>query len=182
LSQGRAGRSALSAAILAACAAGSAIAADADDLRHAVSLCAAVAKPDDRLACYDKLAGRPATVSAAPLAPRAASPTSTPTPAPAPTPTPARAPAPVEDFGLSPVQKAPVASEIQTITATVTAFGHGANGRVLVGLDNGESWEIEDGADALLSVGDSVKIRRASLGSFLMVTPAKLSHRVRRIK
>lgn len=178
MSQSRAGCSALSAAIFAACAAGSAIAADADDLRHAVSLCAAVTKPDDRLACYDRLAGRPAAVSAAPLTPHAATPTPTPTPAL----TAAHTPAPVQDFGLSPQQKAPVASEIQTITATVTAFGHGSNGRVLVGLDNGESWEIEDGADALLSVGDSVKIRRASLGSFLMITPAKLSHRVRRLK
>jgi hypothetical protein len=177
LSQGRIGYSGLSAAILAACTAASAIATDGDDLHHAVSLCAAVSKPDDRLACYDSLAGRPAAATAIPLTT-----THVALPTPAPAPMAARAPAPVEDFGLSPTQKAPVSSEIQAITATVTAFGHGSNGRVLIGLDNGESWEIEDGADALLSVGDTVKIRRASLGSFLMVTPAKLSHRVRRIK
>jgi hypothetical protein len=178
LSHGGARHSALGAAILAACTAGSAIGADGDDLRHAVSLCAAVTKPDDRLACYDRLAGRPAAVLAAPLTPHAALSTATPVPAP----TVARPPAPVEDFGLSATQKTPVTSEIQAITAAVTAVGHGSNGRVLVGLDNGESWEIEDSPDALLSVGDTVKIRRASLGSFLMVTPAKLSHRVRRIK
>jgi hypothetical protein len=94
----------------------------------------------------------------------------------------ARAPESPEDFGLSGVQKAPRREQIQAITAEVVVMGHGANGRVQLGLSNGQSLELEDAADALLGVGNSVTIRRASLGSFLMTTPKKVTHRVRRVK
>jgi hypothetical protein len=49
-------------------------------------------------------------------------------------------------------------------------------------FDNGQTWEYEEDGDYLLAIGDSVTIRRASLGSFLLVTPSKLVHRVRRIR
>ncbi len=42
-------------------------------------------------------------------------------------------------------------------------------------------WEYQDDPDPLLSIGDSVTIKHGTLGSFLLLTPAKLSHRVRRI-
>jgi hypothetical protein len=55
-----------------------------------------------------------------------------------------------------------------------------SNGRPLVRLDNAQAWEL-DQADPLLSVGDKVIIRRATLGSFLLTTPTKRVHRVRRL-
>jgi hypothetical protein len=88
-----------------------------------------------------------------------------------------------EEFGLSVVQvhKEQSAPErIQSIDGVVTGFGQNTNGRPVVRLDNTQSWEL-DQADPLLTVGDKVTIRRATLGSFLMVTPTKRLHRVRRL-
>jgi len=134
------------------------------ELRQALTACSTVKEPADRLACFDKLAAAGTavlpTVAAAPV----------------------RAPESPEDFGLSGIQKTPRREQIQAITAEIVVMGHAANGRVRLGLDNGQSWELEDAPDALLAVGNSVTIRRASLGSFLMTTPLKAMHRVRRVK
>jgi hypothetical protein len=153
-------------AIFGALCAGGALAEDnPSDLRPALTACTTVKEPADRLACFDKLAdglgGRRAQPAVAT--------------------TPARAPQSPEEFGLSGIQKAPRPEQIQAITADVVVMGHAANGRVRLSLSNGQSWELEDAPDALLAVGNSVTIRRASLGSFLMTTPLKVTHRVRRI-
>ena len=54
---------------------------------------------------------------------------------------------------------------------------------VLIGLDNDQVWQQSE-LDSLIRLqpGDQVTIRRASLGSHLLVTPAKYSTRVRRIQ
>jgi hypothetical protein len=49
-----------------------------------------------------------------------------------------------------------------------------------VTLEGGQLWELDEG-DPLLTVGDTVDIRRAALGSFMMETPSKRTHRVRRL-
>jgi len=181
-------RLALSTAILAACAAGAAGAEDP----HTLEQCRAISNTAERLACYDKLAGSASasrappssSAAAAPAAPVSTAPVST---APAAAATPAAA-ASAKDFGLSKVQKerangaANSPAEMKAITAQVTGFREGPSGRPRVLLDNGQAWEYEENGDYLLAIGDSVTIRRASLGSFLLVTPAKLVHRVRRIR
>jgi hypothetical protein len=50
-----------------------------------------------------------------------------------------------------------------------------------VTLDGGALWELVDDSDPLLAVGDTVTIKRAALGSYLMSTPTKRTHRVRRL-
>jgi hypothetical protein len=142
-----------------------------DELRAILAPCTSIAKAQDRLACYDKLSGRtPEVSSPAARSPAAASP-----PPPSP-------PATAADFGLSPAQKVPVAHEpAQSVTATIAGMGLLASGRTSVSLDNGQMWELEDAPDALLAVGQVITVRHASLGSFLLITPSKLSHRVRRI-
>jgi hypothetical protein len=191
-------RFALSTAILATCAGGGAPAKDTD-VRNALAPCVDISSSADRLACYDKLAGRvsaPKTLVAAPstAAPSTAAPSAAAPAAAAPSavasvaavPAPAAAPT-EEDFGRSKVRKARAAAnsgappEIKSITAKVAAFGRSPNGRSRVTLDNGQIWEYQDDPDPLLSIGDSVTIKRARLGSFLLQTPAKLSHRVSRI-
>jgi hypothetical protein len=173
----RAKRFALSTAILATCAAGGALAEDTD-VHNALAPCTGISSSADRLACYDKLAGRVSAPKAAPVAAApapAASVAAAPAPAAAPT---------AEDFGLSKVQKAASSSpppEIKSVAAKVAGFGHSPNRRTQVTLDNGQVWEYQDDPDSLLSIGDSVTIKRASLGSFILLTPTKLSHRVRRI-
>jgi hypothetical protein len=193
-------RFALSTAILATCAAGGALAGDTD-VRNALAPCIGISNSADRLACYDQLAGRssaPKALAAAPAlaAPALAAPAlAAPAPAapalaaPAPAASVAAAPAPAaapteEDFGRSKVRKAATSGappEIKSITAKVTGFGRSPNGRTQVTLDNGQIWEYQDDPDPLLSIGDSVTIKRATLGSFILATPAKVSHRVSRI-
>jgi hypothetical protein len=188
-------RFALSTAILATCAAGGALAEDTA-VRNALAPCIGISSSADRLACYDQLAGRvsapkalAASPSAAAPAPAAPSPASPSAAAPAPAASVAAAPAPAaapteEDFGRSKVRKAAVSGappEIKSITAKVAGFGRSPNGRTQVTLDNGQIWEYQDDPDPLLSIGDSVTIKRATLGSFILATPAKVSHRVSRI-
>lgn len=166
----------LSAAILAACAAGRAPAEDID-LHKALAPCSGISSSAGRLACYDKLAGRdpepkaqPSIAASAPAPVAAAAATAA-----APT---------VEDYGRSKLQMASKSlspPEIKTVTAKVAAFGRSPNLRTQVTLDNGQIWEYQDAPDALLSIGDSVTIKHGMLGSFLLLTPTKLSHRVRRI-
>jgi hypothetical protein len=180
-------RLALSTAILAACAASAALAEDPKTLAQ----CSDISNTAERLACYDKLAGRAPASRAPPSSSAAAAPAAAPVSAApagaAATPAPAAA-AGAKDFGLSKVQKerangaANSPAEIKSITARVTGFREGPSGRPRILLDNGQDWEYEEDGDALLAVGDSVTIRRASLGSFLLVTPARLVHRVRRIR
>jgi hypothetical protein len=177
----------LGVAIFSTFCVGSALAEEhPSELRQALNACSTVKDPAERLACFDKLAVG-AAVAVAPRTPVAtvapAAPVATAAPVAAASPAAqARAPESPEDFGLSGVQKAPRREQIQAITAEVVVMGHGANGRVQLGLSNGQSWELEDAADALLAVGNPVTIRRASLGSFLMTTPKKVTHRVRRVK
>jgi hypothetical protein len=175
----------LSTAILAACAAGGALAEDPNGLTQ----CSSISNTAERLACYDKLAGR-ASAKAPPSSPAAAAPAAAPVSAApaAATPVPAGV-STANDFGLSKVQKERAdgaasgsPAEIKSITARVTEFRKGPSGRPRVLFDNGQTWEYEEDGDYLLAVGDSVTIRRASLGSFLLVTPSKLVHRVRRIR
>jgi hypothetical protein len=122
--------------------------------------CAGMAAADARLACYDALAGR------------------------APTPPQARqqaTPAGASTFGLTkPLpQAAPAGPEL--IKALVAKVTESRFGNVNVLLDNGQTW-IVDAPDAQLKPGDSVTIKRAALGSFLMMTPARRSYRVRRME
>jgi hypothetical protein len=171
-------RFALSTAILATCAAGGALAEDTG-VHDAPAPCIGISSSADRLACYDKLAGR---VSA----PKAAAVTAAPAPAATVAAAPAPAAAPTaEDFGLSQVQKAASSSsppEIKSVSAKVAGFGHSPSRRTQVTLDNGQVWEYQDDPDSLLSIGDSVTIKHAALGSFILLTPTKLSHRVSRVK
>jgi hypothetical protein len=160
--------------------------------------CAAIAAATERLACFDRLAGQgvaPTTPStsnqarastAAPAASAAQRSSVTPPPSAAPATsggTAATAAAvPKEAFGLYAVEHpaAPKPSA-ESITAKITALGVGANGRQTVSLEGGPLWEL-DGTDALLAKGDSVTIRRASFGSFLLTTPGGRVHRVQRLR
>ena len=148
-----------------------------DDLAR----CAALAEPGLRLACYDTLSGRPPDRSA----PMGQLPTSPPTTVPVPVPLPA-----VEDprnFGLTPAQAHPtpaaagpsaVQAHIAQIIQSATGFGH-----TIVVLDNGQTWiftEAQD--DSRLGRDDSVTIKHAALGSFMLTTPSHHSYHVRRLQ
>ncbi len=165
--------------------------------------CAVIPAPDSRLACYDALAHRPAAkvpsaavkstpVPAAVAAPAAATtpaaaPASAATPA-APAAAPAQAPlsaaaiaADPKNFGLTPAQQHTADLGPKSIAAHISIVSSDQLGRTLVVLDSGETWTVMDN-DGRLNSGDAVTIKRAALGSFLMMTPSNHSYRVRRVK
>jgi hypothetical protein len=169
--------------------------------------CAAISSAAERIACYDHLAGHtgtsaagppaaamPPAAAAAPAAGAAPVPNAAPLPAAAPAaaataPASARAPGaaapaaalPKDSFGLYAAEHPAPPHAAADLSARVTAVGVSESGRMTVALDGGAVWELAE-ADRLLAVGDTFDIRRAALGSFLMVTPSKRTHRVRRLR
>jgi hypothetical protein len=176
-----------------------------------LSACGAIADPTERLACYDRLAGRPAgpaatapkAATAVPAAPAAATPAqaaSSAVPAKAARTQPAAAAqgqpgaaakpaaasgqAPGADaasFGSYSAEHAPAPAVPQTLSARVTAMGKTIDGRPTVTLEGGALWLLDE-VDPLLAVGDTVTLRRGVLGSFLLETQTKRRHHVRRIR
>ena len=152
--------------------------------------CAAITTPGTRLACYDALAHRPADKTPRAMAPPAASAPVAPTvvapatAAAAPTPAPAAAardPADPKNFGLTPAQQHTTDLGPKSIAAHISIVSADRAGQTTVVLDSGQTWTVMDN-DGRLASGDAVTIKRAALGSFLMMTPSNHSYRVRRIK
>jgi hypothetical protein len=136
--------------------------------------CAVIDDPTARLACFDAAFPRPSRASS---------------------PEPAAAPVAVEEpaadarkFGLSDKQRAaleakPAEQAVAATTATVKTVRKLPSGYWLIGLDNDQVWQqTEIDPNIWLRPGDQVTIRRASMGSYLLVTPAQYSTRVRRLQ
>jgi hypothetical protein len=136
--------------------------------------CAALDDPAARLACFD---------AAFPRAPR----TSSPKPSAAAVPA-GESASETRKFGLSDRQKAkleakPPAPELAATTAAVRTVRKLPTGYWLIGLDNDQVWQqTELDPNVFLRPGDQVTIRRASMGSYLLVTPGQYSTRVRRVQ
>lgn len=153
--------------------------------------CAAIATDAERLACFDGLYHREAVPAPAAAAPRAATSTTpaaarpaAPTaaaPAAAASAAPAAAAPSKETFGLYSAEHPTVPLTIESISARVIAFGRHSDGHPTVALEGGQLWELDE-SDPLLAVGDMVTIRRAALGSFLLTTASKRTHRVSRLR
>ena len=130
--------------------------------------CAAIGAPTERLACYDRLAGRAAQPQAAPVpaAPTAA----------------AHGATAVDDsFGLYAAEHPAPPKPPAELKLKVVALGVNAAGDPTVTLDGGQLWKLDD-SDPLLAIGDRVSIHRAAFGSFLMYTPSGRRHRVQRLR
>ena len=139
--------------------------------------CAALMASDARLACYDALAKSlaPRQDAVASTAPAHDSPPAVSAATPA-------APPP-ESFGSYRAEH-PVVTVAgpPSLTARVTAVSTGSTGRPQITLAGGAVWEFLDEGDALLASGDEVTIRRASFKSFILSTPSRREHRVRRVQ
>jgi hypothetical protein len=153
----------------------------ADDL----ATCAAIDDGQRRLACYDRLAGRPGDVSGPSVVPAtpaaaaaAAGPDATAAPA---------ATDPVADFGLTAEAKRRQDPErwdrerLSSIESRVVQVKHGHYDRFVLELENGQVWQqSETMPDVELRPGDTVTIKRAALGSFMLVNRYGVATRVRR--
>lgn len=154
----------LAAALLAAGSAG----ASEPAARHA---CAGIAEPAARLACYDRAfpptaPGATAMVDVEEERQRA-----------------------LRDFGLNRQQMRETQPErMQAVSpdriqGTVTRVVWTADGRRVVTLESGQSWMLIEAAQkGQLRAGDTVTIREAALGSFMLVTPGGLALRARRTR
>jgi hypothetical protein len=165
--------------ILTAAAAAAAAAPSNEDMAR----CAVIPAADSRLACYDALAHRPAdkAPSAAPATAPAPAARAAATPAQAPVSAAAAIAADPKNFGLTPAQQHLTDLGPKSIAAHISVVSSDQFGHTLVVLDSGETWTVMDN-DGRLSSGDEVTIKRAALGSFLMITPSNHSYRVRRTK
>jgi hypothetical protein len=67
-----------------------------------------------------------------------------------------------------------------SIKAIVSQITEDRLSHVYLVLDNGQTWEFTEG-DPRVRPGDTVTIKRAALGSFLMLTPSRHSYRVERL-
>jgi hypothetical protein len=107
-----------------------------------------------------------------------------PPPAPAQTGAAARPAAPAAEaksFGAYSAEH-PTAPEVpQSLTVRVTALGKTIDGRPTMTIEGGALWLLEE-KDPLLAIGDTVSISRGLLGSFLLETPTRRLHHVRRIR
>jgi hypothetical protein len=126
--------------------------------------CRAVADATARLACYDAIpvaaASAPEPLQAAPPVVAATATAAAAAPA---------APSPEEMFGRTSTEvRQATRTELEELTASVTAVQVNYGGKLLVQLDNGQVWSQVDTASLSLRPGSQVRIRRASLGSYML--------------
>lgn len=156
-------------------------AAPAED-EHPGQACTRIADPGARLACYDAAFAGPGDVGTAASAPSAA-----------PTPPPEEAQRSsrtgLEDFGLSEAQRqaregdAADEKAAHSLEATIVKVASRPRGEFIVTLDNGQVWvQYEADRRARVREGDVITIRKAALGSYLLVTPGRVATRVRRVE
>ena len=173
---------------LLACLSISAVAAPSND---DMARCAAITAADTRLACYDTLAHRPADkvprvvatppATSAPTAPATATAAATAAAAPAQASAAIPNPADPKNFGLTAAQQHTTDLGPKSIAARISIVSSNQAGQTVVVLDSGQTWTVMDN-DGRLTSGDAITIKRAALGSFLMVAPSNHSYRVRRLK
>lgn len=168
-----------------------------------IEMCARIESASERLACYDRFSGRPSTTAvpgnqalpaAAPSAAAAQSSVTQSIPAggsPRPvapslvTPTAGAAGSapgsPQDAFGFYSAEHPLIQTALKSMTATVVDFTADINGHQTLTLDNGQLWQL-DGTDALLARGNSITIKRAMLGSFILKTPSSRTYRAQRLR
>jgi hypothetical protein len=146
-----------------------------------LNACAAIPAQAERLACYDQLAARGAArVASTPSSANSAAATAASSGSQSAST--AAVVAPREGFGLYKEEHpVPAKSAIKTITATVAGISYDPHGQETISLDEGAQWQL-DGSDPLLASGDSVTIKRAALGSYVLTTPSGRTHRVHRLR
>lgn len=133
--------------------------------------CATVTDPVKRLACYDAAFPPVAGARSGPVDLQAERDKA------------------LREFGLNKVQlrvrdpERMHAVSPDRIEATVTRVGSRPTGQRVVTLDSGQIWLLtEVTSKGHLTSGDRVVVREAALGSYMLVTPSRVSLRARRIK
>jgi hypothetical protein len=148
----------------------------AQSLEEAVRACAAETDVLRRLACYDRAAAQLVGAQAPGAAP-ASSTADRDGP---------RTVSPEARFGVrnGPLDERKYATAPKEITATVILIEmRRSSGALVVSLDNDQVWVENQASEYFpLKVGDTVRIRSAALGAYMMFAPSKRATRVTRIR
>jgi hypothetical protein len=162
----------------------------AQSLPPSVAACASEKDSLARLVCFDREVAKypqaAARVAPTPAAPAVAVP---PAPVVATTPPIPASPTP-DDFGVSGklAQKRKEAQEevapaIKELRASVTKLSTKPYGEIIMQLDNGQVWEqLEKKSTFVIKEGESVLIKPAKFGSFMLTTDAGATTRVHRTR
>jgi hypothetical protein len=145
--------------------------------------CASVVDDSARLQCYDAAFGKPvgADASGAHSAIPAGTPASESS-------TPDTSVKARDEFGLSEAEKRTRRQEpeerTESITGQVAQLGRRPTGELVVSLADGQVWsQVEsDDSRSRVKVGDTITIRKATLGSYLLIGPDRIAVRVKRVK
>jgi hypothetical protein len=128
--------------------------------------CSGVLEDAQRLACYDTAFGKPMRPAAS----------SAPAPAPAPAPAVVATPAAV----VTPAPMVHRSAPAQPVSARISAVSRLSNDRFAITLDNGQVWtQLERDLAAEVRAGDTIQIRPAMLGSWMLETRGGVKTRVR---
>jgi len=92
-----------------------------------------------------------------------------------------------QEFGLNQAQLREQDPErdvaLDRIEAKLVSLSRRRTGERVLTLDNGQIWLLtEVTSKGQLRVGDAVQIRTAALGSFMLITPARVPLRARRLQ
>ena len=71
--------------------------------------------------------------------------------------------------------------EVKEIEAGIAGLRSASDGFAIFTLDDGGTWKQTDGRDVFAKVGDRIKIKRASLGSYMAMVGKKAGVRVMRL-
>lgn len=145
--------------------------------------CASLFDDAQRLACYDGTYGKPVRPAGppAPATPATTTVIATPAaPVPARPPAVAIQPAPVPAAAAAPAPKPAAKAKDEPVSGRIVAVGRLPNERFAVTLDNGQLWtQLERDLTAEVKVGDTVQVRPAMLGSWMLETEGGVKTRVR---
>lgn len=162
----------------------------ADRIRTELDTCRLLANDGERLACYDRAAGRILAQAAAPEPAPAPAATAPAAAAPAAATAAASTPDAEDNFGRERAlaaeeakrqeQQARAAGEL---SAAVAGIDTRMDGLMTITLDNGQVWR-QNRPDSMfrLKVGDPVRIQPGSLKSFILSGPGNRSTRVTRVQ
>lgn len=127
--------------------------------------CASIRDASDRLACYDRAfppAGNAETLKS----------------------TVERQADAQRDFGLAAWQRGDKAAEpgVRNVERRIRHIERIETGQRIVTMDGDETWLLtESGSAGQLNDGDAVEIRKATFGTYMLITPRKVALRARRI-
>jgi len=145
------------------------------DLASNLAVCLKIPANEQRLACFDNLArGSVDTLAIASATNAAVKATA---------PVKSKEAQQIDNFSNQHLKKAPEDSGPNSITSTITKTKQLLRGQWVIYLENGQKWQQKDSTKMKLKVGDSVRLKKGSMGAvYLFKEGSHRNIRVKRLK